>query len=181
MIHIYTGNGKGKTTAAFGMAIRALGHSKRVYIAQFMKAMKYGEVVFLENEFEESKKIVLDLYMKYKIKNSLYYLEKLDKTDYKNFIKFYSEQMALYYNLYVKIITTINIENVEDKELVKIMNNIYFVLDSKGFVSLVDKFIIKEQLNEKEKKHLINGMHVLVISYKVKIVDYLIHIIKNNI
>ncbi len=49
MVHIYTGNGKGKTTAAFGMAIRALGHNKRVYVAQFMKAMKYGEVIFLEN------------------------------------------------------------------------------------------------------------------------------------
>jgi len=49
MAHIYTGNGKGKTTAAFGMAIRALGHNKKVYIAQFMKAMKYGEAIFLEN------------------------------------------------------------------------------------------------------------------------------------
>jgi cob(I)alamin adenosyltransferase len=50
MVHIYTGNGKGKSTAAFGMAIRALGHNKKVYIAQFMKAMKYGEVLFLENQ-----------------------------------------------------------------------------------------------------------------------------------
>lgn len=49
MIHIYTGNGKGKTTAAFGMAIRALGHNKKIYVAQFMKAMKYGEAIFLEN------------------------------------------------------------------------------------------------------------------------------------
>ncbi len=49
MVHIYTGNGKGKTTAAFGMAVRALGHNKRVYVAQFMKAMKYGEAIFLGN------------------------------------------------------------------------------------------------------------------------------------
>lgn len=42
-IHIYTGNGKGKTTAAFGLAIRALCAGKNVYIGQFVKSMKYNE------------------------------------------------------------------------------------------------------------------------------------------
>ncbi len=37
MIMIFTGNGKGKTTAAFGQTIRALGHGKRVSIIQFIK------------------------------------------------------------------------------------------------------------------------------------------------
>ena len=41
--HIYTGNGKGKTTAAFGLAVRALMAGKKVYIAQFVKSMKYNE------------------------------------------------------------------------------------------------------------------------------------------
>jgi cob(I)alamin adenosyltransferase len=43
-IHIYTGNGKGKTTAALGLAFRAMGRGKRSYIAQFMKGQEYGEV-----------------------------------------------------------------------------------------------------------------------------------------
>lgn len=42
-IQVYTGNGKGKTTAAFGLAVRALCAGKRVYVGQFVKSMKYHE------------------------------------------------------------------------------------------------------------------------------------------
>lgn len=43
-VQIYTGNGKGKTTAAFGLALRASGHGKKIFIGQFVKGMKYGEL-----------------------------------------------------------------------------------------------------------------------------------------
>jgi len=43
LIHIYTGDGKGKTTAAMGLAFRAAGQDKKVYILQFLKARKTGE------------------------------------------------------------------------------------------------------------------------------------------
>ncbi len=45
MIHIYTGNGKGKTTAALGQAFRACGHNWKVMMIQFMKGdSSYGEI-----------------------------------------------------------------------------------------------------------------------------------------
>lgn len=48
-IHVYTGNGKGKTTAAFGLAIRALMSGKKVYIGQFVKDMAYNETKIAED------------------------------------------------------------------------------------------------------------------------------------
>ncbi len=45
LVHVYTGTGKGKTTAALGLALRASGHGKKVYIIQFMKGrIDYGEL-----------------------------------------------------------------------------------------------------------------------------------------
>lgn len=47
-IQIYTGDGKGKTTAAMGLALRAAGDGMKVCILQFLKAWKTGEVIALE-------------------------------------------------------------------------------------------------------------------------------------
>lgn len=47
-VHVYTGNGKGKTTAALGLALRAVCAGKRVYMGQFIKGMEYSELKAVE-------------------------------------------------------------------------------------------------------------------------------------
>lgn len=43
-VQVYTGNCKGKTTAALGIAFRAMGHGLKTYMGQFMKGQEYGEL-----------------------------------------------------------------------------------------------------------------------------------------
>lgn len=47
LIHLYWGDGKGKTTAAMGVAMRALAAEKKVVIVQFLKGQKSGEITLL--------------------------------------------------------------------------------------------------------------------------------------
>lgn len=58
-IQIYTGDGKGKTTAALGLAMRAAGAGLKVYIGEFIKEMEYGEIGIIRDRFPE---ITTELY-----------------------------------------------------------------------------------------------------------------------
>ena len=49
MFHLYTGNGKGKTTAAIGLAVRALGAGFKVFFAQFVTGQEYSEIKILNS------------------------------------------------------------------------------------------------------------------------------------
>lgn len=48
LIHVYTGDGKGKTTAAIGLGIRACGRGLKVFMTQFLKSMETGEMAALK-------------------------------------------------------------------------------------------------------------------------------------
>lgn len=52
LVHLYIGNGKGKTTSAVGLAIRALGNNLNVLFAQFLKNTETGEKIIFE-QFNE--------------------------------------------------------------------------------------------------------------------------------
>lgn len=53
-IQVYTGDGKGKTTAAIGLAVRAAGRGKKCFIAQFMKKGDYGELIAIRKFLSDS-------------------------------------------------------------------------------------------------------------------------------
>lgn len=52
-VQIYTGNGKGKTTAATGLAVRAAGAGMKVFIGQFIKMGDYSEIKALKERFSD--------------------------------------------------------------------------------------------------------------------------------
>lgn len=49
LVMVYTGDGKGKTTASLGLALRTLGHGAKVAMVQFMKGRTYGELIAAKN------------------------------------------------------------------------------------------------------------------------------------
>ena len=52
-VHVYTGDGKGKTTAAIGLAVRAVGAGLLVFVAQFVKSVRYSEIEALDRLGED--------------------------------------------------------------------------------------------------------------------------------
>ena len=52
-IQIYTGDRKGKTTAALGLAMRAAGAGLKVFLGEFIKEMEYGEIGIIRERFPE--------------------------------------------------------------------------------------------------------------------------------
>jgi cob(I)alamin adenosyltransferase len=76
MIQVYTGNGKGKTTAALGLACRAVGHGLKVFVIQFMKGnIAYGEI-------ESAKKLAPYLMIKQMGRGCLVRRDALDTEDF---------------------------------------------------------------------------------------------------
>ncbi|MCD4725668.1 MAG: cob(I)yrinic acid a,c-diamide adenosyltransferase [Bacteroidales bacterium] len=51
-VHVYTGNGKGKTTAALGLALRASGAGLKVFIGQFIKGQAYSELEVIARDLK---------------------------------------------------------------------------------------------------------------------------------
>ena len=117
LVAVFTGNGKGKTTAALGLAFRALGHEHRVCIIQFIKgSWKYGEMetakkftplldfhvmgrgfTWKSDDLEKDKKVALEAweFAKKVIEENQYSMVILDELTYLPHYKMIKEQEIL--------------------------------------------------------------------------------------
>jgi cob(I)alamin adenosyltransferase len=117
LIAVFTGNGKGKTTASLGLAFRALGHDHRVCIIQFIKgSWKYGEMesakkfaplldfhvmgrgfTWKSDDLEKDKQTALEAwaFAKKVIENNQYSMVILDELTYLPHYKMLDEQEIL--------------------------------------------------------------------------------------
>ncbi len=117
LVAVFTGNGKGKTTAALGLAFRALGHEHRVCIIQFIKgSWKYGEMetakkfaplldfhvmgrgfTWKSDDLEKDKKVALEAwkFAKKVIDENQYSMVILDELTYLPHYKMIEEQEIL--------------------------------------------------------------------------------------
>ena len=75
IVYLFTGDGEGKSTAALGLALRALGHGKSVVVIQFMKGRKYAGEYQVQN-------ILKNLEVYQYGKEQFVDLNKLDERDY---------------------------------------------------------------------------------------------------
>lgn len=127
-IHLYTGNGKGKTTAALGLALRAVGAGKKVFIAQFVKGMHYAELDALKRFPEiELKQYGLDCFIENQPTEEDIQAARQGLTEVKSIIKNYQYDMvildevciALYYHLFeTEELTGILLKKPEAMEII---------------------------------------------------------------
>jgi len=109
MVHVYTGNGKGKTTSAIGLAVRAAGAGLNVYIGQFVKGRKYSELNSLDKldniEIEQfgKKKFIKNNTEKIDIKKAKEGYRKIEKvlnSNYYDLVILDEANIAVYFNLF---------------------------------------------------------------------------------
>lgn len=87
LVHIYCGDGKGKTSAAIGLAVRAAGRGKKVLISRFLKTDNSGEVMILKEipgitvlPCEKSFGFLFRMNEEQKKEAASYYQEQFEKT-----------------------------------------------------------------------------------------------------
>lgn len=87
LVHIYCGDGKGKTSAAIGLAVRAAGRGKKVLISRFLKTDNSGEVMILKEipgitvlPCEKSFGFLFRMSEEQKKEAASYYQEQFEKT-----------------------------------------------------------------------------------------------------
>lgn len=132
-VHVYTGNGKGKTTCALGLSVRAVCSGKKVFFGQFIKGMKYSEldaIKYLPNF--EMKQYGRDCFIKNEptekdikmAKEALKEIEDILKSGKYDMVVMDELNIALYYKL-IELDETINIIENRDKKVEVIITGRY--------------------------------------------------------
>ena len=131
MIHIYTGDGKGKTTAACGLCVRAAGSGKKVLFAQFLKDGSSSEIA-------EMKKLGIDVMSDYPYKKFLWDMSENEKEDVRcrccgllNSVRELSEK----YDVIVldEVLGAIGSKLIDEAEVIGCLNgDMEFVLTGRG-------------------------------------------------
>ena len=118
LVHIYTGDGKGKTSSAVGLCTRALGWGKKVLFVQFLKALPTGEV-------ESLGKLGAQIIRRTQTTKFVFYMNEQEKSDYR---KVLNEQFAEAKNLIMsgsydlvildEVLDVIDLGMLEEQELI---------------------------------------------------------------
>jgi len=147
LIHIYTGDGKGKTTASIGLMVRFLSYGKKVLFVQMQKARPSGEIGFLE------KNINIKIMRCTTIKKFIWKMNEEEKKEYirqhrEGFNKAINEIKNNEYDLVVfdEIIGAISQKAIIEKEVIEFLthkeDNIEVVLTgrnaSKNLIDIAD-------------------------------------------
>lgn len=121
MIHIYTGDGKGKTTAAVGLAVRCKGAGNKVLFVQFMKGMQTGEI-------EPLMKLGICVFRKERIKKFIFSMTEEEKLLYKedqNECFLYAREHKTEYDLIIldELMSAINTGMISEDEVLFFLKN----------------------------------------------------------
>lgn len=121
MMHLYVGNGKGKTTASFGLVARHAGYGKKVLVAQFLKNYESGEIKYFKKD------LAITILDQFKVEGFYPFLT----TEQQQIVKaLMQEQFALIqasytsYTLIIldEIIDAINLGIIEEQALIDFIN-----------------------------------------------------------
>jgi cob(I)alamin adenosyltransferase len=130
-IQVYTGNGKGKTTAAIGQAVRAAGFGLKTYFIQFMKKYPYNEIKSLKSlkDFIEIEQFGSDEFIYKKISPSEVHKSKIKNGLNSALIKMKNGNFDLI--ILDEILVSIYFELIKEQEVLK------FIYEKPEFVELI--------------------------------------------
>jgi len=147
MIIIYTGNGKGKTTAAIGTALRSIANRKEIVIVQFLKNGTSSEIKFLNNKtIKQFSNVTIKSFYNKNFTNP----KKLTTSDFKKVqkaLKFIDDAIKEKPFLFIldEILITLKFKLLNESIILKIIkqcreNNIHLILTGRS----ITKRLIKE-------------------------------------